>query len=80
MAGKSSPWLLVVSQRALISDVADALIAIWAVADPAELRDQVYHLPSLVRHGLHADRRAESLSGVATQKKRRLKARSLQPP
>jgi hypothetical protein len=50
MAGKSSPGLLVVSQYALISDVAEALIAIWAVAEPSDLRDQVYHLPSLVRH------------------------------
>ena len=49
-AGKGSPGLLVVSQHALISDVAEALIAVWAAAEPAELRDQVYHLPSLARH------------------------------
>jgi Domain of unknown function (DUF5615) len=48
--GKSSPGLLVVSQRASIGDVVDALVVLWAVADPAQLRDQAYHLPSLANH------------------------------
>jgi Domain of unknown function (DUF5615) len=49
-AGKPSPGLLVVSQGAPIGLVVEAIVLLWAVADPAELRDQVYHLPSLLRH------------------------------
>jgi hypothetical protein len=50
MAGKSSPGLLVVSQGAPIGDVVKALLVLWSVSDPAELRDQAFHLPSLIRH------------------------------
>lgn len=49
-AGKHSAGLLVVSQGAPIGLVVEAIILLWAVADPIELRDQAYHLPSLVRH------------------------------
>ena len=49
-AGKSSPGLLVVSQDAPIGPVVESLVILWSVADPAELRDQAYHLPSLIRH------------------------------
>jgi hypothetical protein len=50
MARKSSPGLLVVSQSAPIGDVVEALLIIWAVTDPSELRNQAYHLPSLINH------------------------------
>ena len=49
-AGKSSPGLLVVSQDAAIGDVVEALVYVWALADPRDLRDQVYYLPSISRH------------------------------
>jgi len=49
-AGKSSPGLLVVSQLAPIGPVVESIIVLWLVSDPSELRDQVYHLPSLTRH------------------------------
>jgi hypothetical protein len=49
-ARTSSPGLLIVSQGAAIRPVVESIIVLWAVADPAELRDQVFHLPSLVRH------------------------------
>jgi hypothetical protein len=49
-AGKPSPGLLIVSQGAPIGLVVEAVILLWAVADPTELRDQAYHLPSLARH------------------------------
>ena len=48
--GKSSPGLLVVSQSAAISDVVEGLLYIWALSDPAGLRNQVHYLPSLSRH------------------------------
>ena len=48
--GKSSPGLLVVSQNAPIGPVVESLVVLWSVSDPAELRDQAYHLPSLMRH------------------------------
>jgi hypothetical protein len=50
MAGRSTPGLLVVSQGSPIGLVVEAIVLLWAVADPMELRDQAYHLPSLVRH------------------------------
>ena len=40
-AGKSGPGLLIVSQGALIGDVVEALVYVWALANPADLRDQV---------------------------------------
>lgn len=48
--GKSSPGLLIVSQGAAIGDVVQALVYLWALSDPAELRDQIYYLPSISRH------------------------------
>ncbi len=49
-AGKSSPGLLVVSQDAPIGRVVEAIVILWSVSDPSELRNQAYHLPSLIRH------------------------------
>ena len=49
-AGKSSPGLLIVSQGSAIGDVVEAVVHVWALCDPAELRDQVYYLPSISRH------------------------------
>lgn len=49
-AGKSSPGLLIVSQGAAIGDVVEAVLYVWALSDPAELRDQAYYLPSISRH------------------------------
>jgi hypothetical protein len=49
-AGKSSPGLLIVSQGSAIGDVVEAVLYVWALSDPAELRDQAYYLPSISRH------------------------------
>lgn len=49
-AGKSSPGLLIVSQGSAIADVVEALLYVWALSNPAELRDQAYYLPSISRH------------------------------
>src|SRR5262245_1992795 len=49
-AGKSSPGLLIVSQGAALVDVVEAIFYVWTVSDPAELRDQAYHLPAISRH------------------------------
>jgi hypothetical protein len=49
-AGKSSPGLLIVAQDAPIADVVEALVILSAVADPEDLRDQAFHVPSLMRH------------------------------
>ena len=48
--GKSGPGLLIVSRGALIGDVVEALVYVWTLSDPAELRNQVHYLPSLSRH------------------------------
>ena len=48
--GKSSPGLLIVPQDASIGEVVEALVYIWALSDPRELRDQAYYLPSVSRH------------------------------
>jgi hypothetical protein len=48
--GKSSPGLVVLSQDAPIRPVVESIIVLWPVSDPAELRDQACHLPSLIRH------------------------------
>ena len=48
--GKSSPGLLVISQSAPIGPV-EAIIVLWTVSDPAELRDSAHHLPSLATLG-----------------------------
>jgi hypothetical protein len=50
IVGKSSPGLLVVSQNAPIRLVVESIIVLWSVADPIDLSDQAYHLPSLIRH------------------------------
>jgi predicted nuclease of predicted toxin-antitoxin system len=49
-AGKSAPGLLIVSQGALIGEAVEALVYVWALSNPADLRDQAYYLPSLSRH------------------------------
>jgi len=49
-AVQASPGLLVVSQGTPIRLVVEAIILLWAVSDPMELRDQAHHLPSLIRH------------------------------
>ena len=49
-AGKSSPGLLIVSQDAPVRLVVESIIVLWSVSDYDELRDQAYHLPSLIRH------------------------------
>ncbi len=49
-AGESSPGLLIVSQSAPIGTVVESIIVLWLVADAVELRDQAYHVPSLIRH------------------------------
>jgi predicted nuclease of predicted toxin-antitoxin system len=46
-AGKSSPGLLLVSQGALTGDVVEALVFVYALSNPADLRDQAHYLPSL---------------------------------
>ena len=48
--GRSSPGVLLIPQHAPISGVVEAMITLWSVAHPDDLRDQVYHLPSLFRH------------------------------
>jgi hypothetical protein len=48
--GMTSPGLLIVPQDAPIGSVVESMILLWSVADPIELRDQAYHLPSLTRH------------------------------
>ena len=49
-AGKSRPGMLIVSQDAPIGPVVESIILFGSVSDNAELRDQIYHLPSLLRH------------------------------
>jgi hypothetical protein len=49
-AGKSSPGLFLVSQRAALGPVVSAIVLAWASSEPSEWRDQVHHLPSLTRH------------------------------
>jgi hypothetical protein len=49
-AGKPSAGLLIVAQGTPIGPVAESIVLLWAVMDPAEFRDQAYHLPSLIRH------------------------------
>jgi hypothetical protein len=46
----SSPGLLVITQDAPIGPVVESIVILWSVSDAAELRDQAYHLPSLIRH------------------------------
>jgi hypothetical protein len=49
-AGKSSPGIPFVSQGAQIGQVVEAIVYVWALCDPLELRDQAYYLPSISRH------------------------------
>ena len=49
-AGKSSPGLLIVSQGSSIGLVAEAIVYIWSMSDPSDLRDQAHYLPSISRH------------------------------
>lgn len=48
--GKSIPGLLIVSQGAAIGEVVEAMVYLWALADPDEVRDQAHYLPPLSRH------------------------------
>ena len=48
--GNHSPGLLIVSQFALIGPVVESIVFLWSISEAAELRDQAFHLPSLVRH------------------------------
>ena len=49
-AAKSSPGILIVSQGAHIGLVVEAILYVWALSDPSELRDQAHYLPSISRH------------------------------
>ena len=49
-AGKSSPGVLIVSQGASIGLVAEAIVYIWSLSSPSELRNQAHYLPSISRH------------------------------
>ena len=49
-AGRSSPGLLIVAQGTPIGPVVEAIVVLWAVADPTDLENQAYHLPSLIKH------------------------------
>ena len=49
-AGKTSPGVLIVSQGAPIGPVAEAIVYLWSLADPLELRNQAHYLPSLLCH------------------------------
>ncbi len=49
-SGKSSLGILIVSQGVLLGQVVEPLIYIWALADPLELCDQAFYLPSISRH------------------------------
>lgn len=42
-AGKSSPGLPIVSQGSTIGDVVEAVVYVWALFNPVELRDQAYY-------------------------------------
>jgi len=48
--GKSSPGVLIVSQGAPMGVVAEAILFVWSLCDPLELRNQAHYLPSLSRH------------------------------
>jgi len=50
VAGKSSPGLLIVSQGVSIGLVAEAIVYIWSMSNPSELRNQAHYLPSISRH------------------------------
>jgi hypothetical protein len=50
VAGGSSPGVLIVSQGASIGLVAEAIVYIWSLSSPSELRNQAHYLPSISRH------------------------------
>jgi len=39
-----------VAERTSVGAAAEAIVTLWAVAKPEELTNQVYYLPSLMRH------------------------------
>ena len=45
-----SPGILIVSQFAPLGPVIEAIILVWSASEPGEWRNQIHHLPSLVRH------------------------------
>jgi hypothetical protein len=47
---KIKPGLLIGAQGAPTGMVVEAMLVLWAVSDPVDSSDQVYHLPSLTRH------------------------------
>ena len=49
-AGKTSAGVLIVSQGAPIGLVVEAIVYVWLLSDPLELRNQAHYLPSLSRH------------------------------
>jgi hypothetical protein len=49
-AGKSSPGVLLTVQKQPIGPVIEALVCVWALSDPEELRDRILHIPSLIVH------------------------------
>ena len=49
-AGKSSPGILVVSQGTPIAQAVEAIVYVWLLAEPRELRDQAHYLPPISRH------------------------------
>jgi hypothetical protein len=42
--------LLIVSQGAHLGQVVEAIVYVWALSNPLELRDQAHYLPSISRH------------------------------
>lgn len=49
-AGHHSPGLVIVPKHAPIGLVVESIVYLWSISEPAELRDQARHLPSLIRH------------------------------
>lgn len=50
LSGNSSPGLLIVSQGAATGDVVEAIVYVWTLFDPNDLRNQAHYLPSMSRH------------------------------
>jgi len=50
IAGMASLGLLIVAQDADIGSVVESIIVLRSIGEPAELRDQAYYLPALIRH------------------------------
>jgi len=49
-SGLPSPGVLIVPQFAPIGPVVEAIVLIWPASEPEEWRDQIHHVPTLVRH------------------------------